>query len=128
MGAEQGRGCPVASGQRQGRITAAEGVSRAERKARLCSWPGLKRLPLLLGQKFPTARCGSDAAGRQRLARSPAWKRKFAGFVPGAGRLGWRGPLLPVPHPHAPRPESLRATFSVLRNQESAKPERARYL
>lgn len=53
--AEQGGGCPVASGRRQGPVTVAEVVSQAERIAKLCAWQGLKRLPLLLGQTFPAA-------------------------------------------------------------------------
>lgn len=74
----------------------------------------------------PLARCGSDAAGRQRLARCPAPKRRLAGLVPGAGRLGWQSPLLRVPHSHAPSPRAQLSLSSATRGARSPS-ERAIY-
>lgn len=109
-GSRAARG-PVQSGAglRRGRATEA-GAPPAGKNARLCSRPGLQRLPLSLCQKIPPGP-GSLGHGQVSSGRPGPrhGKRTLAGAVPGRRRLcpGVRS---------CPRlaPESPRTTFSVL--------------
>ena len=97
------------SGLRQERVTQAEGVSRTEKNARLCSWPGLWRLPLSLSQKFPRAWRRSMLASRQQLAGRPARKAQICRI---SSTAQGRSPA-DCPPAGAARPESLRTTLPV---------------
>lgn len=100
---------PLAPGWRQGWVTEAEGVSRSGKNARLCSWPGLWRLPLSLGRKFPRPWRRWMSAGRQPVAGRPARKAQICGI----GSKAQGGSPAGCSPAGAVRPESLRTTLPV---------------
>lgn len=109
---------PREPGVRRGRITEAEGVFGAQRDARLCSWPELRRLPLGSAKNSPAARRGSLRRRRAGSGR-PARGARDGGMGCGARGAG-------SPPASAARPESRARNFLCPRAAGRARGGRTR--